>query len=204
VTVLNRSRVLAEALALVSKQDLAALGMRALSTRLGVTPMALYRYVGDAEQLEYDVVAAIVSRLPQLDGSAAFEHVSRAWALGARAVLLEYPGTAQHLLGHWFEIDLMLAQVESLLAAALRSGRRGFQAVADANVVLTYVLMRVEAETAVRRASGVKRALKKVQKDPARFPALHEHLAEYQTARFDEHFAHGLELILHGMEARAR
>ena len=43
--------VLEAALGLVSDEGLAALSVRALSTRLGVTPMALYRHVGDAARL---------------------------------------------------------------------------------------------------------------------------------------------------------
>ena len=39
---LDRARVLAEAIALADAEGLESLSMRALSTRLGVVPMALY------------------------------------------------------------------------------------------------------------------------------------------------------------------
>src|ERR1700745_1325476 len=53
--VLPRDRVVAEALAIISAGGAAALSMRALATRLGVVPAALYRHVRSKEQL-YDLV----------------------------------------------------------------------------------------------------------------------------------------------------
>ena len=53
--VLTRDRVVAEALAIISAQGAAALSMRALATRLGVVPGALYRDVRNKEQL-YDLI----------------------------------------------------------------------------------------------------------------------------------------------------
>ena len=52
---LTRDRVVAEALAITSATDAAALSMRTLATRLGVVPAALDRHVRSKEQL-YDVI----------------------------------------------------------------------------------------------------------------------------------------------------
>ena len=52
---LTRDRVVAEALAIISADGAAALSMRALGTRLGVVPAALYRHVTSKEQL-YDLI----------------------------------------------------------------------------------------------------------------------------------------------------
>src|SRR6266516_1297814 len=53
--VLTRQRVITEALAVISADGVEALSMRALATRLGVVPGALYRHVRSKEQL-YDLV----------------------------------------------------------------------------------------------------------------------------------------------------
>src|SRR5207244_1630502 len=53
--VLTRDRVVTEALAIISAHGAAALSMRALATRLGVVPAALYRHVRSKEQL-YDLI----------------------------------------------------------------------------------------------------------------------------------------------------
>jgi AcrR family transcriptional regulator len=202
--VLNAEAVIDAGLSLVSTDGFAALGIRALSARLGVTPKALYRHVGGAEQLEHEVTRAIIQAIPLISSALDWPVACREWAPSARAVLVKYPGAAQYLLTRCFELTPMLVQVEALLSAALRSGRRGFDAVAAANAVLMYVLMRVEAETAVRRAGSVKRRLRDVRANPRAFPALHEHVAHYEIARFDEHFTYGLEVLLAGQGAKPR
>jgi AcrR family transcriptional regulator len=190
-------------LALVSAEGFSALGIRALSGRLGVTPMALYRHVGGAEQLEQEVIRAIIQSMPLISSALDWPVACREWAPSARAVLARYPGAAQYIVRHCFELTPMLVHVEALLSAALCSGLRGFDAVAAANAVLMYVLMRVEAETAVRRAGSVKRTLREVRANPRDFPALHEHVAHYEIARFDEHFAYGLEVLLAGQGTKS-
>src|SRR5271170_2822737 len=52
---LTRDRVVSEALAIISAHGAATLSMRALATRLGVVPAALYRYVTSKDQL-YDLI----------------------------------------------------------------------------------------------------------------------------------------------------
>jgi AcrR family transcriptional regulator len=53
--VVTRERVVAEALAVIAENGVDALSMRALATRLGVVPGALYRHVRSKEQL-HDLV----------------------------------------------------------------------------------------------------------------------------------------------------
>ena len=52
---LTRERVAAEALAVIAADGAQSLSMRALATRLGVVPGALYRHVNGKEQL-YDLI----------------------------------------------------------------------------------------------------------------------------------------------------
>ena len=66
--VLTRDRVVAEALAIISAGGAAALSMRALATRLGVVPAALYRHVGSKEQLYDLVLDRVLAEVSSLDG----------------------------------------------------------------------------------------------------------------------------------------
>jgi TetR/AcrR family tetracycline transcriptional repressor len=52
---LTRERVVAEALTVIAAHGVDGLSMRALATRLGVVPAALYRHVRNKEQL-YDLI----------------------------------------------------------------------------------------------------------------------------------------------------
>jgi AcrR family transcriptional regulator len=187
----------------VRELGLDELSLRALAQRLGVTPMALYNHVEDAAALRRAVVAAVLARVPAVESKGLFAERARRWASAARPVLAEHPGVARHVLTHWFELEAPLDWVEALLAAAEAHGLRGFYAVAAVNALFTFVLMRVEAEEAVRRAGVVRRRLA-IDRDPARWRRLKAHAREYEIARLDLHFEYGLETLLSGIERRRR
>jgi AcrR family transcriptional regulator len=200
---LNQARVVDAAVTLVGDRGFDALGVRSVAGALGVTPMALYRHVGSAEQLTDEVVARIVERIPVPAGRGRFADRAGAWAVAARQALTAHPGTAAHLLTHWFEIPAALERVDRLLAAAEEEGWSGFDAVAVANAVFTYVLMRVQAEEAVRRAGVVHRHLADTPDAAERYPRVVVHSREYTTARLDAHFRFGLDALLAGFPAVA-
>jgi AcrR family transcriptional regulator len=93
--VLTRDRVVAEALAIISAGGAAALSMRALATRLGVVPAALYRHVGSKEQL-YDLVLDRVLAEVDCQADPALPWTGQVTALARRlrAVLEDHPGIA--------------------------------------------------------------------------------------------------------------
>jgi AcrR family transcriptional regulator len=59
---LTREQVVAEALTVISTDGVEALSMRALATRLGVVPAALYRHVRNKEQLHDLVLDGVLAR----------------------------------------------------------------------------------------------------------------------------------------------
>lgn len=59
--------MLAAALALADEQGLAAVSMRSVAAALGVTPMALYRHVGDKQELLDGLVEQLLMELPLPD-----------------------------------------------------------------------------------------------------------------------------------------
>ena len=63
---LTRKRVVAEALAVIGADGIHALSMRALATRLGVVPGALYRHVRNKEQLHDLVVDEVLAEVDVL------------------------------------------------------------------------------------------------------------------------------------------
>jgi AcrR family transcriptional regulator len=78
---IDRATVLRETLALADEQGLAAVSMRAVAARVGVTPMALYRHVGDKSQLLDGVVEQLLTELPLPDESLPWRE--RLGAMGA-------------------------------------------------------------------------------------------------------------------------
>lgn len=153
--------------------------------------MALYRYVADAADLHDAVLGRLFESLPAQPGSvddlAAWAHAFRSW-------LIDVPGLSRLVLLHWFELAPLLDVVEALLEVFHDVGLEGFELVAAANSVFSYVLARGELEEAVR-ASGARRSLP-WQDGEARRPLLNSLRGEYEVARLDEHFAFGLDLLL--------
>jgi AcrR family transcriptional regulator len=182
--------------ALVAEDGLDALSLRNVAARLGVTPMAMYRHVADADSLRHDVVRRLAAGLPHPDVFGAPADAYRRWSADTRAALAAIPGFARHLMTHWFEVPETLVIVEELLAVAVRAGRAGFEAVAAANAVFTFVLMRVELEAAINSSGAVHRH---VGRAPASRPLLTAYAHFYETAQLDQHFDFGLETLLSGM-----
>ena len=201
---LTRQSIIDAGLALVRSEGLGAIGLRSVAVRLGVTPMALYRYVADSTDLRDAVIARILAGVPTAPGDGDWPDRYERWAVAARAVLATCPGVVRHVLLHWFESPRMLDVVESLLAVADDAGLTGFEAVASANAVLMFVLMRVEAEHAVREGGAMVRELSPVDDAASRLPLLAANRDNCTIARIDEHFNYGLRVVLNGIAARGR
>ncbi len=88
---LDRARVLAEAIALADAEGLESLSMRALSTRLGVVPMALYKHVADKEDLVGGMVDAVVAGYGQPSDGGEWRARVRFRVLQARAAVAVHP-----------------------------------------------------------------------------------------------------------------
>ena len=171
-----------------------ALGIRSVAGIVGTTPMALYRYVADATDLRDAVLERLFVSLPTRPGSV---DDLGSWARQFRGWLLEVPGLSRLVLIRWFELAPMLDLVEALLKVFRDVGLKGFELVAAANSVFSYVLARGQLEEAVR-ASGVRRALR-WEAGEAERPLLDSLRGEYEIARLDEHFDFGLRLVLTGL-----
>jgi AcrR family transcriptional regulator len=119
VSRLTRDAVLAEALALGDACGFDAVTIRGVADRLRVTPMALYRHVGDKEGLLDGLADALYSELrlpaPTDDWWAGLAGVARS----TRAVLLKHPW-AVPLFSRPLASPHALA-LDSALAAALRT-----------------------------------------------------------------------------------
>ena len=173
------------------------LSLRSVAAAVGVTPMALYRHIADADQLRMVVLDSIVAASAPVPDGGRLERDLHEWASTFRSHLSEFDGVAGWLLAHWTESAATLRIVEQLLSRAAVSGVEGFEAVALTNAVFTYVLMRCETERSVRSAAQVRRSLQQVtdHRDLPRLRALSQH---YATAEFDTHFSYGLNALLAG------
>jgi|SRR5580658_1275429 AcrR family transcriptional regulator len=88
---IDREAVLREGLALADERGLAAVTMQAVAARLGVTPMALYRHVGNKAELLDGLVERLLTELPMPAAELGWEDRLRSMAQGIRRVARRHP-----------------------------------------------------------------------------------------------------------------
>jgi AcrR family transcriptional regulator len=195
VVSLTAVNVVAAGARLAERAGVDAVGVRAVAGELGVTPMALYRHVGNSDALHRAVVETLVAGLPIAQATEDWRNDVRVWARSARKVFERAAGLPQYVLLHWLDLAAVLRSVDSLGAAM---ERHSADPVAAANAVFTYVLMRAQAEESVRVRS-VRRDLATLRSHRQEVPFLWRNRSRYAVARLDEHFTFGLDVILRGL-----
>ena len=120
---INREAVLDATLALAEEHGLEAVSMRAVAARLGVTPMALYRHVGDKQGLLDGLVERLLDELPSPDASLPPDERLAVFAGALRSTARQHP-----------DAFLMLLRRPATTPAALRARERVYAALRDAGV----------------------------------------------------------------------
>src|SRR3984893_4217615 len=210
--VLTRGPVVAEALAIISAEGAAALSMRALATRLGVVPAALYRHVGSKEQL-YDLVLDRVLAEVDCQADPALPWTGQVIALARRlrAVLEDHPGIAALLQTRDPISPASLALAEAFLAPLHAVGLPGRQAALAFRLIYDYTLgfalsdptspgeQRVQDTATRAELHAFLRSL-----PASRFPALAALGAYAWADDRDQRFTASLDTLIAGLQAPLR
>lgn len=120
---LTREEVLDATLALADERGLDAVSMRGVARRLDVTPMALYRHVGDKQALLDALVERLLDELPIPDRKLPWRERLQVLAASLRATARSHP-----------DAFLMLLRRPAATPAALRRRDAVFNALRDAGV----------------------------------------------------------------------
>ena len=209
---LTRERIVAEALAVISGDGVEALSMRALATRLGVVPGALYRHVRSKEQLYDLVLDGVLAEVDcRADPSLSWTGQITALAQRLRAVLEDHPGIAGLLRARDPLSPHSLALAEAFLAPLHGAGlpqretARGFRLIYDYTIGFALSDRTTASEQRVQDAATRRDLHAFVRSLPAdRFPvlaALGEHV--WVDDR-DEQFTASLGTLISGLQAAQR
>jgi AcrR family transcriptional regulator len=209
---LTREQVVAEALSVIAADGVDALSMRALATRLGVVPAALYRHVRNKEQLHDLVLDGVLAEVDcQVDHRLAWTEQVKVLAHRLRTVLEHHPGIARLLKTRDPLGPHSLALAEALLAALHAAGLPERETGLAYSLVYDYTLgfalsspttvneQRVQDATTRKKLHVFLRSL-----PTDRFPtlvALGEHV--WLNNR-DERFAAGLNTLVGGLATGRR
>jgi AcrR family transcriptional regulator len=205
---LTRERVVAEALTVISTDGAGALSMRALATRLGVVPAALYRHVRSKEQLLDLVVDGVLAEVDCQPGhSLAWTEQVKVLAHRLRAALEDHPGIAGLLKTRDPLGPHSLALAEAFLAPLQAAGLPQRETALAFSLIYDYTLgfaltdrttvneQRIQDTATRRKLHAFFRSL------PAdRFPALAALGEHIWAGNRDQRFTTSLDTLLGGIQ----
>jgi AcrR family transcriptional regulator len=205
---LTRERVVVEALEVIGTDGVEALTMRALASRLGVVPGALYRHVHSKEQLHDLVLDAVLAEVDrQVDARLPWTEQLGILALRLRTVLEEHPGIAGLLKTRAPLTPHSLALTETFLALLSAAGLPEVQTARAYHLIYDYTLGFALSDRTCAGEQRVQNAATRQQLHtflrslpPDRFPALTS-LCEYVwNPDRDERFATNLRTLISGLQ----
>ena len=199
---------LAEAtIAVADEEGLAAASMQKVSARLGVTKMALYRYVGSKEELVAVAVEHAVGDPPDLTAGGDWRERTLRWAALLREVWERHPWLPAATLGNRMIGPREIGWSESAAQALAGSGLAGEEL--RATIALLFAASRAALAHDVAGTQfwttqpQVGAELRERLRNHAdRFPLVSA--AEAETAGGLDAWRFGIELLLDGVAARRR
>lgn len=206
-TPLSRDSIVETALRITRSEGLDAVTMRALGKRLGVTPMALYRHIGDRDELirlTVDRIGALV----RLDTGpeAGWEERVRTWALAQHDVLRRHPGVAAWLMDNGPAGGEAYRLLDLLAAALAEAGFDDGRIARGSVLVMSWTFSRVAIEDNAderRRARRPRRSRAFIDGlgsvDPSEHPTAARIGPEVFSLSMNEIFETGLDWIIAGL-----
>jgi AcrR family transcriptional regulator len=195
---LSESVIAAAALAVIERDGLAALTMRAVGAELGVGTMSLYRYVTGRDQLEQLVVDLVLERVDVDVPPRATWHKKIAILAGSvRAAVGVHSAVVPLLLSHRHTSLGSLRWGEAVLAALTEGGFERTRRVVAFRALMSYTLGAVQVEHLGPLAGPGTTAIAALPRD--RFPLLSETARAALRVSADDEFRRGLAVLLRGL-----
>jgi AcrR family transcriptional regulator len=119
---LGRDEVVRAALQIADTEGVDRITMRRVSKALGVTPMALYRYLPDKAALVDVVVDESLRALPAVDPAGAVLTELRRFCGGLHELLVDHPGLARAVSDRALEGPVATSMGDQILELLLRHG----------------------------------------------------------------------------------
>ncbi|MER7107242.1 TetR/AcrR family transcriptional regulator [Streptomyces sp. NPDC000229] len=198
---LTQDRLASAALAVIDREGLPGLSMRAVAQELGLSTMALYRYVDDREELERLVVelvlGAVDSEAPAPD--APWRERIQVMVSRLRDTVSAHPSVVPLTLTHRHRSRAGLRWSETVLAILTEAGFEGPQRVIALRSLLGYVIGAIQMEHLGPLSGAGTVAISALP--PDEFPYMAETARHARTVSADEEFLGGLAVLLRGLRA---
>ncbi|MEU4225306.1 TetR/AcrR family transcriptional regulator C-terminal domain-containing protein [Nonomuraea sp. NPDC026600] len=188
------------ALAVIDRDGLAGLSMRAVAQEIGMSTMGLYRYVddrGELEQLVIELVLGTVDTTPPGTARPWHEQIE-IMVERVRGVVGAHPWIVPLLITHRHQSASVLRWSETLAAILTEAGLDGGKRVIALRCLLAYVVGAIQLEHLGPLAGPGTQVIA----DHAELPYLSETARHSDGVTTDEEFRGGLALLLRGMDPR--
>jgi len=197
---LSTERLATAAIAVIDRDGLAGLSMRTVAGELGLSTMALYRYVRDRDELELLVVEKVLRALdttPPPDGT--WQDRIKTMAARVREAMTAHPGVVPLTVRHRQRSMSTLRWSETVLGILTEAGFTGADRVVALRSLVGYINGAVQLQHL--GALGGAGTITISELSPADFPLMAATASAARSISPDEEFAGGLEIMLRGLVA---
>jgi AcrR family transcriptional regulator len=196
---LSHARLASAALAVIDRDGLTGLSMRSVAKELGMSTMALYRYVDDREELErlvVDLVLGTVDTEPP-GPEASWQERIEVLVRRLRDAVAAHPEIVPLTVTHRHRSLAGLRWSESVLGVLTEAGFDGDQRVVALRGLLGYVIGAIQLEHLGPLAGEGTVAIAELPPDA--FPHMTETARDARKVSADREFLGGLALLLRGL-----
>ncbi|WP_327003713.1 TetR/AcrR family transcriptional regulator [Dactylosporangium sp. NBC_01737] len=197
---LTPEQIAAAALAVLDRDGLGGLNMRAVAHELGMSTMGLYRYVHDREDLEGLIVERVLGAVdPAPPAGGTWQERVTVMVERVRVAVGAHPAVVPLTMTHRHSSPAILRWSETvagILSEPVGDARRRVVALRG---LLSYLIGAIQLEHLGPLSGPGTVAIAGL--DPASFPNMRDLGAEARRVGPDEEFHGGLALLLNGLDA---
>jgi len=199
---LSPEAIAAAALALIDRDGLDALSMRAVAAELGMATMALYRYVADREQVELLVVDQILATVDTVvPARAAWTTQATVLMERVHAAIFAHARVVPLVLAHRHRSVHSLRWTEAMLGVLTRAGLTGTRRVVALRGLVAYLSGALVVEHFGPLSGAGTDVMANLPRD--QYPLLTETARVARRVPPAEEFRRGLAALLRGLDPGA-
>jgi AcrR family transcriptional regulator len=194
---LTDAQLVAAALAVIDRDGLAALTMRAVARELGVATMGLYRYVTDRQALEVLVVDHVFAAVDLTLPATGWQDRLRVLLDRVRVAVARHPAVVPLVLRHRQAARGSLRLIEAMLEVLTEGGHEGVDRALAQRTLIGYLLGFLQSEHSAALSGPGTIVLSELSADE--YPLLTRTARDARTVPADEEFRRGLDIVLRGL-----
>jgi AcrR family transcriptional regulator len=196
---LTDNQLVAAALAVVDRDGLSALTMRAVARELGVATMGLYRYVADRQALELLVVDHVFRSVDLALPDAGWQERVRVLLDRMRVAVARHPAVVPLVLRHRQAAPGSMRMIEAMLSVLTDGGLDGTDRVLAQRTLIGHLLGFLQSEHFAALSGPGTIVMSELS--PNEYPLLTRTAADARSVSPDEEFRRGLDIVLRGLAA---